>query len=526
MKKILISDAVDKSCSEMLHNFGHDVKFQPGIKRDELLNQIHKYNALIVRSETQVDGEMLALADNLEVIGRAGAGVDNIDVNKASRKGILVMNTPGGNTISTAEHTMALLLGMCRNIAQSNQSLKSGKWDRKNFKGTEVAGKTIGIIGLGKIGREVAIRCQTFGMNIVAYDPILQSDINSSLKIRLVNLDKIWELADIITVHVPLNSETNHLISESVLSKCKNGVKIINCARGGIIDENALLKALEVGKVSAAAFDVYETEPPASENKLINHPKVLSTPHLGASTEEAQIKVAQQIALQINDYFKSGEQKGAVNSFTINNHDEKLLPYLKLAENLGSIQSQLLEGYIKELNVELNGEVLIKNSELITTAILKGFLSDRLTEVINYINAPVLAKELGILVNEKKSSVKINYSNLLTTNFFSDKNKKNIAGTVFDRNEIRVVNINNYRIDLKPEGNLLICTNIDKPGMLASISRVLAEAKINIAGLSLGRVEAGKDALTVITVDDKISNEVRNKISLLEGIKKVQSVII
>ena len=526
MKKILISDAVDKSCSEILRESGYEVSFQPGIKRDELLNQINQYNALIVRSETQVDRELLSLADKLEVVGRAGAGVDNIDVNNASRRGILVMNTPGGNTISTAEHTMALLLGMCRNIAQANQSLKNGKWDRKNFKGTELSGKTIGIIGLGKIGKEVAIRCQTFGMNILAFDPIQQVDLNISPNIKLVNLDQIWELADIITVHVPLNSETNHLVSESTLSKCKNGVKIINCARGGIVDENALLKALENGKVSAAAFDVYETEPPDPNNELINHPKVLSTPHLGASTEEAQIKVAQQIALQINDYFQSGEHKGAVNSFTINNRDEKLLPYLNLAEILGFIHSQLLEGYLKELDVELNGEILIKNSELITTAILKGFLSGRLSEVVNYINAPVLAKELGISVNEKKSSGKINYSNLLTTNFFSENGKKIISGTVFDRSEIRVVNINDYRIDLKPEGNLLICTNIDKPGMLASISRVLAEAKINIAGLSLGRIEAGKDALTVITVDDKISNEVKNKISLLEGIKKVQSVVI
>lgn len=526
MKKILISDAVDQSCAELLQFAGHEVSFQPGIKRDELLSLINKYNVLIVRSETQVDFELLSKAANLEVIGRAGAGVDNIDVAAASRKGILVMNTPGGNTISTAEHTMALMLGMFRNIAQANHSIKSGKWDRKSFKGTELNGKTVGIIGLGKIGKEVAVRCKAFGMNVIAFDPILPVDSRISQNIKLVELEKIWEQADIISVHVPLNEETRYLISEITLGKCKDGVKIINCARGGIVDETAVLIALNNGKVSAAAFDVFETEPPSPDNKLINHPKVLTTPHLGASTGEAQIKVAKQIAEQIINFFKSGESKGAVNIFSANYHDEKLLPYLKLAEILGVIQSQLLTGYLKEVNVEMSGEIFLQNSEIITTAVLKGFLAKRLNDAINYINAPILAKEIGILVNEKKSSGKNDYSNLLTIEFISENNKNIISGTVFDCNEIRIVNFNDYRLDLKPEGNLLICVNIDKPGMLANISRVLAVAKINIAGLSLGRIEAGKDALTVITLDNKLTDEIKNSISMLEGIKKVQSVVI
>ena len=295
MKKIIVTDAVDKKCVGILESGGFQVKYQPGISRNEIKNIISEYNGLIVRSETQVDAELISLMNNMEVIGRAGTGVDNIDVDSATRKGIIVMNTPGGNTISTAEHTMALMVSMCRNIAQANQSMRSGKWDRKAFKGTELHSKTLGIIGLGKIGREVAARSKAFGMNVIAFDPVISGDLANKLEVELVDLNTIFENSDIITVHVPLNDETKNLISTDTLKKCKDGVKIINCARGGIVNEADLINALDSGKVSAAAFDVYETEPPDLTGKLINHPKIVSTPHLGASTEEAQEKVAVQI---------------------------------------------------------------------------------------------------------------------------------------------------------------------------------------------------------------------------------------
>ncbi|MGA8265551.1 MAG: hydroxyacid dehydrogenase, partial [Ignavibacteriaceae bacterium] len=314
MKKILISDPVDQKCAEIFKEAGYEVDFKTGLSWDELSNIIQDYNGLVVRSETKVTPELISKMNNMEVIGRAGTGVDNINLEAATRKGIIVMNTPGGNTVSTAEHTMALMLSMFRNIPQANQSLRSGKWDRKSFKGTELYGKVIGVIGLGKVGREVVSRSKAFGMKVIGYDPVLSNEIADKMGIELADLDVIFAQSDLITVHVPLSDETKHLINSETLNRCKDGVRVINCARGGIVDETALLEALNLGKVSSAAFDVYEVEPPDLKNKLLNHPKVVCTPHLGASTEEAQVKVAIQIAEQIVDLFKNKRISGGVNA--------------------------------------------------------------------------------------------------------------------------------------------------------------------------------------------------------------------
>ncbi|QQS36876.1 MAG: phosphoglycerate dehydrogenase [Ignavibacteriales bacterium] len=522
MKKIIITDAVDKKCADLLTAQGFDVTFKPGIKLDDLKEIISAYNALIVRSETQVTPELISLMNNMEVIGRAGTGVDNINVDAATRKGILVMNTPGGNTISTAEHTMALMLSMCRNIAQANQSMRSGKWDRKSFKGTELHNKTLGVIGLGKIGREVAVRSKSFGMKVIGYDPVLSEDVAAKLGIELFPLEFLLSKSDIITVHVPLTEETKYLLNEQTLAKCKRGVKIINCARGGIINEEALINSIDNGIVSSAAFDVYETEPPDLTNKLIQHPKIICTPHLGASTDEAQEKVAVQIAEQIIQLFNEQSAAGIVNASLIEaGFNKDLSPYFLLSEKIGRLQSQLLRNQLTGINITFNGELLSSAANILTSAVLKGFLLSRRTETINYVNAQLLSSEMGIDVTEKKSVSHDVYKNLITVECTTTSGTKTIAGTVFGNNELRIVQIDEYRLELNPEGNLIVYTNIDKPGMLATVGKVLADANINIGGLSLGRIKAGKQALTIINVDSKPEANIVSAISSINGVEDV-----
>lgn len=525
MKNILISDAVDKKCIAVLERSSFKVDYKPGISADELKSIIKNYNGLIVRSDTQVTSELINLMDKMEVIGRAGTGVDNIDVKAATRKGIIVMNTPGGNTISAAEHTIALMLSMCRNIPLANQSLKEGKWERKKFKGIELHGKTLGIIGLGKIGREVAGRAASFGMNILGFDPILSAEIASEIGINLVDLNTIFEKADFITVHVPLNSETKNLLNRDTLKKCKDGVRIINCARGGIIDEIALADALKKGKVASAAFDVYVNEPPGNSNPLVNHPAVVATPHLGASTEEAQAKVAVQIAEQFSDLFINKKMIGAINASGLSGlTDDKISPYLDLAESIGVFHAQILKGKLKEININYSGELLHKYSSVLKAAVLKGFLSQKLNEPVNFINVPVLSAERGVVVNEIHSGSHSTYSNLLSVQFSSEKSSRTISGTVFGNKELRIVGIDQYHIELKPEGNLVLYNNIDRPGMMATVGKILAEANINIAGLSLGRIEKGKDALTAISIDGTIDDNSLKKISRVQGLNNVMMI--
>jgi D-3-phosphoglycerate dehydrogenase len=525
MKKILISDSVNQKSIEILESAGYSVTYKTDFSRDELLNTISDYHALIVRSATKVDSELIARMNLMEVIGRAGAGVDNIDLNAASKKGILVMNTPGGNTISTAEHTIAMILSLCRNIPQANYSLQQGKWDRKKFSGTELRGKTIAILGLGKIGREVAKRVKAFGMNLIGYDPLISEEAANEIGVKLFKLEEIWSAADIITVHVPFNSETKNLINKDVLQRCKKGVKLINCARGGIINEKDLLEALENGIVSGAAIDVYETEPPDFSNPLFKHPKVVCTPHLGASTEEAQELVAIQIAEQIVDYFKSGKISGAVNLSAFTEElPEEIKMFFNLSEKLGVFSAQLLNERLKQITIELSGESLHKFSKELSLAFAKGFLSRKMNEAVNYVNAPIILKEHKISLNEKLSSEDSTFRNLIMVEMITENENKKISGTVFGKNELRIVRINDYLVEVKPEGNLLVYKNIDKPGMLASVGKILAEKNINIAGLSLGRITQGKDALTIISTDDAISTEELNRIKELGGIKEINFV--
>jgi len=522
MKKILISDSVDDKCIDILKSAGLEVDYRTDLPKKELLKIIPDYNALIVRSSTQVDSDIIEKMNSMEVIGRAGAGVDNIDVNSATRKGILIMNTPGGNTISAAEHTVALMLAMSRKIPQANISLHLKKWDRKRFQGTELFGKKLGLIGLGKIGKEVAIRAKSFGMKIISYDPLVSADAVTDLDIQLVTLEEIWKNSDIISVHTPLNDQTKNLISYKELAKCKTGVAILNCARGGIINEKDLLQAIKDGKVSAAGLDVFESEPPDFGIGLIQHPSVVSTPHLGASTEEAQQKVAIQIAEQIRDYFINGLSAGVVNASALKEiAPGNLKSFVRLAEVIGKILAQLRKESLKKITINLNGELLNPFAKLLSTSLLKGFLSEQLDQSVNLVNAAMLADESGIAVEETVSTGHKEYLNLIDASMITENIHWQISGTVFGNTELRIVRINNFPVEFKPEGNILIYKNIDRPGMLASVSDELSRAKINIANLSLGRLIEGEYALTVANIDSSVSDDIINSISSLEGIKDV-----
>lgn len=525
MKRILISDPVNVNSVSVFKSAGFNVEYNPGLKKEELIKIIPSFNALVVRSSTQVDADLIDNMKSMEIIGRAGTGVDNIDVQAATRKGIVVMNTPGGNTISTAEHTLALILSMCRSIPQSNRSLLNQKWERKNFSGTELYGKTLAVIGLGRIGREVAKRAAAFGMNIIGYDPLLSKEVAGEFGISLVELNELWKNADLITVHVPLNESTKNLLCTATLNNCKDGVKIINCARGGIVNEKDLIAALDSGKVSSAAFDVYETEPPDFSGKLINHPKVVCTPHLGASTDEAQEKVALQIAEQIIQYFNEGKITGSVNLRGFYKPVEKeFQPYLKLGEKIGSFISQIFNAKLQQIVVTLSGRSLHNYESELSAAVLKGFLENRLSEPVNYVNSFSIIDEMGISLRQVRKTESDHYKNLVTVELISENINKKMSGTIFGNKELRIVEVDDYHLELKPEGNLILYRNADKPGMLASVGKILADANINIAGLSLGRIVRGEQALTAINVDSKVDNSILKEIEYINGVFDIFSV--
>lgn len=522
--KILISDSIEQSCVDILREEGFEVDVHTGLKPDELKTIIGDYTGLLVRSSTKVTADVIAAMSNMKVIGRAGAGVDNIDVDSATRKGVLVMNTPGGNTISTAEHTISMMLALARNIPQANQDLCAGKWERKKYMGTELFEKTIGVIGLGKVGREVALRCKAFGMTVIGYDPLLSNEVADKLGIELTSLEEIYRRSDFITVHTPLNEETRGMIAEKQLAACKKGVRIINCARGGIVDEQALLKGLESGHVAGAALDVFVKEPPG-DHLLLEHPKVIATPHLGASTEEAQEKVAIQIAHQVVDALKGRAIAGAVNAEFIQlAMRDEIKPYLTLVEKMGNLQAQLMTGKLRSITATYCGESLHQSMEILSAGILKGVLSNLMSEPVNYINAPIIAKEMGIVLNEKRDRDSENYTHLITVAFETDRESRSFSGTVFGNKDVRIVAIDHFHFEIKPEGYMLFYSNIDRPGMLASVSSILGRAKINIAGLSLGRYEIGKKALTVVSLDSDIPEPVLREITNIEGVYEAKVV--
>jgi D-3-phosphoglycerate dehydrogenase len=522
--KILLLDSIETTCAQKLTAEKFSVDEKPKLSKEDLLKIISEYDAVVVRSATQITSEIISAGKNLKVIGRAGAGVDNIDADAATRKGILVMNTPGGNTISTAEHTMSLLLSLARKIPQANASLQRNEWERKKFLGTELQGKTIGVIGLGKVGREVAKRCQAFEMNVLGFDPVLSPDVATKMNIQLLSLEEIFRRSDFLTLHTPFNDETKNLLRDETFEKCKNGVRVINCARGGLVNEESLLKYLNNGKVAGAALDVFENEPP-KDSPLLQHPNVIATPHLGASTEEAQEKVALQIAEQIADYLHGRGIAGAINGDAIQlAQKEEVQPFILLAEKIGKLFAQMLKGNLRSLTVSTSGTQLNESLPIFVSSVLKGTFNVLLSEPVNFINATSIAKERGIEIVERKGMEHSAYSQLLKVEFKTDKEKRSFAGTVFGTNNLRIVSIDDFYFEIIPEGHLLLYSNIDQPGMLASASKILADGKINIANVSLGRSGIGEKALTVMTVDSPIADDVLKKLANVSGVHDVQLV--
>ncbi len=517
--KVLVSD---KLAPEGLAILNKEKKIQVDVRTDlspeDLKKVIGDYHGLIIRSGTKVTKEIILAAKKLKIIGRAGAGLDNVDVEAASRGGIVVMNAPGGNTISTAEHTLSMILALSRNIPQSYSSLKAGRWDRKKFMGTELYGKILGIIGLGRIGSEVAKRAMSFGMKVLAFDPYLSLDKAKSFNIESLSLNKLLERSDYISVHTPLTKETRHLISAKEIGLMKKGVRIINCARGGIIDEEALIKGLKSGKIAGCALDVFEKEPPL-QSPLLALDNVVATPHLGASTEEAQVNVAVDIAQQMCDSLVRGSICNAVNAPCLSAEIAEILqPYLSLAEKMGTLSSQLCLGQICRLKIEYRGDIGTYDTAPITIACVKGVLQPFMGESVNYVNAYVLAKERGIAIEETKTEKVENFANLISLEMSTKKTALSVWGTVFGKNDARIVKINQYYVEAHPKGYMLVIDNSDLPGIVVQIGTILGQNRINIAEMTFGREKARGRAVTVLNVDSIVPQKVLEKIKRTKNI--------
>ena len=512
--KVLVSDPISQTGVDALAEGGHlDVTFQPGLPHDELLKIIPDYAALVVRSQTKVGADVIAAAKNLKAVGRAGVGVDNVDVDAATRRGIVVMNTPGGNTVSTAEHAFSLLVSVARKIPQADASVKSGQWDRKSFQGVELNGKTLAILGMGRIGTEVAKRALAFGMRVLAYDPYLSEARAKTLQVELVeNLEDALPHADFVTMHMPLTDETKHMLNAARLAKLKKGARIVNCARGGLIDEQALADALASGHVAGAAIDVFEQEPPAAENPLRHAPNVVFTPHLGASTAEAQESVGIEIAHAIRAALLDGTINNAVNAPSVDAKTLAMLgPYLRLGESLGRFVSQIAPKRCGVLRVVYSGKARDLDTTPITRSVLKGFLTQISGNEVNEINAPGLAQNLGLQVVESRVSDSAEFSDLIEVIAEDSGSKASVAGTFFGPKP-RVVVVNGRHIEAQPEGVLLLLENKDRPGIVGHIGTLLGKHRVNIASMSLGRDQAGGMALTVLNLDSAPDEQVMEEL--------------
>jgi len=511
--KVLVSDPISQTGVDALAEGGLlDVTFSPGLPHAELLEIIPDYTALVVRSQTKVGADVIAAAKNLKAVGRAGVGVDNVDVDAATKRGIVVMNTPGGNTVSTAEHAFSLLVSVARKIPQADASVKSGQWDRKSFQGVELNGKTLAILGMGRIGAEVAKRALAFGMRVLAYDPYLSEARAKTLQVELVeNLEDALPHADFVTMHMPLTDETKHMLDAARLARLKKGARIVNCARGGLIDEKALADALAAGHVAGAAIDVFEQEPPAGDNPLRHAPNVVFTPHLGASTAEAQESVGIEIAHAIRAALLDGTINNAVNAPSVDAKTLAVLgPYLRLGESLGRFVSQIAPKRCGVLRVVYSGKARDLDTTPVTRSVLKGFLAHISGNEVNEINAPGLAQNLGLQVVESRVSDSAEFSDLIEVIAEDSGSKASAAGTFFGPKP-RVVTVNGRHIEAQPEGVLLLLENKDRPGIVGHIGTLLGQHRVNIASMSLGRDQAGGMALTVLNLDsapdDKVMQE-------------------
>lgn len=502
MYKILVSDKLGQVGLDRLkaaEDVQVDVKL--GLPKDELLQIVSEYDALIVRSETKVDADVLAAATKLKVVGRAGMGVDNIDVKAATRRGVIVMNTPGANSIATAEQTMALMLAVSRHTAVAHTSLKAGEWNRSQYVGTELYGKTLGVIGFGRIGRLVAKRAQSFGMEILAFDPFVSESVARDLGVTLVDLDDLYAQSDYITLHTAMTPETAKMINGDAIAQMKKGVTIVNVARGKLIDEAALAEALKSGQVKAAAIDVFSAEPPPADHPLLGLPNVLHTPHLGASSEESQRAVATEIADQILNALRGSDYRNSVNlAFEEGIDFAAARPYMLLAEKLGTIQAALAPSPLQKVELEVRGEVdrLVRP---IAAALLKGLISYQSDEAVNLINAPLLAEDRGLSITQGRGFAITDYNNLISCKVSWDGGERTLSGVLFGGSEPRIVQVDGFLLEAKPQGVLLVLANNDVPGVIGQVGTILSAYNVNIGEWRMGRLEPGSGALSFINLD-------------------------
>jgi D-3-phosphoglycerate dehydrogenase len=523
--KVLISDPLSEVGVKTFQETPDiEVDIHTDLAPEKLKDIIGDYHALVIRSATKATAEIIEAAHNLKVIGRAGIGLDNVDIPAASKKGIVVMNTPEGNTITAAEHTIAMIMALSRNIPQASASLKEGKWEKKKFQGREILNKTLGIIGIGRIGRLVADRAKAMEMKVIAYDPYIKPDIIERMDIEPVSFDELLQRSDYITIHTPSTGETINMINHDALAKMKNGAMLINCARGGIVNEDDLLEALKSGHLSGAALDVFIKEPPGT-TELMRMPNLIATPHLGASTKEAQDKVAKDVAEQVIAYLLYGSVKNAVNVPSISPELlSTLRPYATLAEKMGSIQSQLADNAILEVHINYSGKVTNYDVTPLTAAMLKGLLTPLLQDQVNFVNAPVIAAERGMKVVESKTKAPADFSSLLKITVMTQKSKNIISGTIFGHNLLRILRINNFYLEAIPEGHNLLINNLDKPGVIGKITSTLGRYEVNISRMQVGEEKAKKQNVIFLATNVSVNDEILEKLRGLEDIFLVRRV--
>jgi D-3-phosphoglycerate dehydrogenase len=521
--RVLISDALSSAAVAIFKDRGLDVEFQPslGKDKDKLATTINGFDGLAIRSATKVTSKLLENAKSLKVIGRAGIGVDNVDIAAATARGIIVMNTPFGNSITTAEHAISLMLALARQIPEADSSTRAGKWEKNKFLGVEIFGKTLGIIGCGNVGSIVADRAIGLKMKVIAYDPFLSAERALKLGVEKVELDELWRRADFITLHTPLTEKTRNIISAETLARMKRGVRLINCARGELVEETALAAALKSGQVAGAALDVFREEP-ATQSMLFGLPNVVCTPHLGASTMEAQENVALQIAEQMSDYLLRGAISNAVNFPSISAEEApKLKPFIALAEKLGSFAGQLTESGIKQVRLTYEGVVAQMNTKALTSAAVAGLLRPMLQEV-NVVSAPIVAKDRGIIVEDTRRDAEGDYDSLITLAVVTDRQTRSVSGTVFADGRPRIVDIKGIRMDAEFAPSMLYVTNEDKPGFVGRFATMLAEAGINIATFHLGRESRGGSAIALVEIDGGVPPDVLARVQQIQHVKQVK----
>ena len=521
MPKVLIADKMSPAAEAIFKERGVDVDVITGLERDELIKIIGDYDGLAVRSSTKATPPVLEAATNMKVIGRAGIGVDNIDLPTATAKGVVVMNTPFGNSITTAEHAIAMMFALARQIPEANASTHAGKWEKSRFMGVELTGKTLGVVGCGNIGSNAATRALGLKMKVAAFDPFLTPERATELGVEKVTLDELLARADFITLHTPLTDKTRNIIDAAALAKCKPGVRIINCARGGLIDEAALKQALESGHVGGAALDVFEEEP-AKENPLFGMENVVCTPHLGASTSEAQENVALQVAEQMADFLMTGAVANAINMPSISAEDApRLRPYVTLAEQLGLFAGQVTESAIEAVEIEYVGDVSALNTAPLTSALVAGILRPLLSEV-NMVSAPSIAKDRGMAISEVKRDSSGAFDSYIRLTLKTERQERSVAGTVFSDGKPRIIQVRGINMEAELSPRVLYVTNTDAPGFIGALGSVLGQHGINIASFNLGREKPGGDAISLVSVDNEVNDTIIAELEALEQVMQVK----